>query len=955
MKIADAYVELRADTRKAEAEIRSSAQSMTKTFAQIFSAAIFVNEVGKAVDAASQLEQAVGGTQAVFKESQGVIDDYAKNSADSLGLSERAFREATSRIGGQLKGLGLSVDEAAQKSIDLAKIGADLAATFGGTTAEAVDALGAAFRGEFDTAERYGLSLTAAKVQAKAMEMGLADAAGQVDAAGKAQATLALITEQTSGYLGTFAREADTAAGAAQRNAAAAENARAKMGEALLPVVQRVTEAVTFLVTAFSSLPGPVQTAVLALVGITVLAGPIRSVVTTVKAMTAAMQAMSAASIAAGSAVGVLAVAMTAYAFWQKRIADQQQRLNDTIAEMSEVADAQILDEFKNAMVQAGLAGKDATEFVDELAEGNRGATLRILEMAKAAQAAGDTTLDWSKVIPALEGALQRTGEAAGRVAADAARGQESLDAFVSTAEDGAPAVDAAAGAVAGLAGGLGRAKVEAQEARDAMRELRDEVVQGLSDTHDVEEATLAFADALDRIVEAGGKAIEVGQDSEATDRDRAAAMRDVRKAQLDAADAALTEAQAVADASGAKQGSAKHTRILRDELIRLRDENPELRAEIQRYIDKLNAIPPKRKPDVKPENADEAKDDADMVAGAVLGIPLSRHTQVSQSGSSEAIGWFDRVRDAIFGIPTSRHVTITTSAQAGVGQAGGASLGGGFASSPTAAVIRGLFDSRDLPRGSRRLFRRSLRAASEAEDLLRAGKRDEAQEAMERSADLATRAVERFSDALRDQAEQAERSAEALEEQSDSMLESIDADYALIDARERAAEAAAKVQRAYETEGVTQAQRADAVRDAARVALELAEAEVRARRERREARGGRLSEVEEAEIRRRALLARAEAAPPALRAELLRLAARLRTQANMERREQAQERRARDLERRAERVERTRVATRRDRDGDRWEVRVFIGDRELTDIVGTEVRRNDRRTAERTRAGRRR
>ena len=71
------------------------------------------------VDAAAQLEQAVGGTAAVFESAAAPVDEFAKSAAELAGLSEEAARTLTSRLGASLKGFGLSADEAAKQSIFL--------------------------------------------------------------------------------------------------------------------------------------------------------------------------------------------------------------------------------------------------------------------------------------------------------------------------------------------------------------------------------------------------------------------------------------------------------------------------------------------------------------------------------------------------------------------------------------------------------------------------------------------------------------------------------------------------------------------------------------------------------------------------------------------------------------------------------------------------------------------
>ena len=227
----------------------------------------------KLVKAAGDLEQSIGGTAAVLEQSSGPINEFAKGAADLVGLSENAARSLTSRLGASLKGAGLSAEEAAKQSVFLTKTGADLAATLGGNTNDAVSALGSALRGEFDPLERFGIALKASEISAKAVSMGLAESESSVSAYAKGQATLALITERSTFAQGQFGREADTAQGQQQRAAAAMEDASARLGKSLLPVYTQIQKTVTLVAEAFTALPGPVQTGLIGLTGM-VLIGP---------------------------------------------------------------------------------------------------------------------------------------------------------------------------------------------------------------------------------------------------------------------------------------------------------------------------------------------------------------------------------------------------------------------------------------------------------------------------------------------------------------------------------------------------------------------------------------------------------------------------------------------------------------------------------------------------------
>ncbi|GAA3172712.1 hypothetical protein GCM10010531_27790 [Blastococcus jejuensis] len=246
-----------------------------------------------AVDAAAEAEQSIGGVQAVFKGyAKSVIAD-SKEADRALGLSANSYRELATVIGSQMKNAGVPMEQLAQRTEGIIQIGADLAAQFGGSTQEAVQALSSAFRGELDPIERYGISLSAARVAAKAVELGLADSTTTLDQNAKAMATLAIITEQSADAQGAFARESDTAAGRAQRAAASWENLKVAIGDELLPAWSSLVDvlgndvvpALGVVVSAggdvlrfVADLPGPLQAAAVAGVAWAVAGGRILDV-----------------------------------------------------------------------------------------------------------------------------------------------------------------------------------------------------------------------------------------------------------------------------------------------------------------------------------------------------------------------------------------------------------------------------------------------------------------------------------------------------------------------------------------------------------------------------------------------------------------------------------------------------------------------------------------------------
>lgn len=198
-------------------------------------------------DAASEAEQAMGAVDSVFGDTADTIHAFADEAADAVGLSSTQYRELASVFGAQLSNMGTSADELTGTTDDLIGLGADLAATFGGSTADAVGALSSLLRGERDPIEQYGVSIKQADIEAQKAAMGLDGLTGEAERNADMQATLALLMDQTSAAQGQFAAEADTAAGQQERMTAQWQNAVAALGEQLLPIMVTVAGALAGL------------------------------------------------------------------------------------------------------------------------------------------------------------------------------------------------------------------------------------------------------------------------------------------------------------------------------------------------------------------------------------------------------------------------------------------------------------------------------------------------------------------------------------------------------------------------------------------------------------------------------------------------------------------------------------------------------------------------------------
>jgi hypothetical protein len=201
-------------------------------------AAMAVGFAGQSLSAAGDVQQAFGALDSVFKGNAATVKDWATGAVDSVGLAKGEYATLAASLGASLKNSGIE-DFTGQTDVLIRK-GADLAATFGGTTADAVAALGSLLRGETDPIEQYGVSIRQSDVNARLAALGQDQLTGAALKTAEQQARLDLVMQQTTDSTGQFARESGTLAGQQQRLGARFENLKATLGEKLIPIVTSV-------------------------------------------------------------------------------------------------------------------------------------------------------------------------------------------------------------------------------------------------------------------------------------------------------------------------------------------------------------------------------------------------------------------------------------------------------------------------------------------------------------------------------------------------------------------------------------------------------------------------------------------------------------------------------------------------------------------------------------------
>lgn len=221
---------------------------------------LFTKGLMPAIQAASDLEENTTKISVIFGEASRAVTDFAKTAAREIGQSQNQVLAAAGTFGTFGKAAGLAGDQLATFTNDFITLSADLASFNNTTPDEAINAIGAALRGEAEPLRRFGVLLNDATLKAAAFELGIFDGSGALTAQQKILAAQKVIYEQTGDAQGDFGRTSDGLANQQRILSAQFENVKTKIGELLIPVFKKLVKflndevlpAIDQVITAFS-------------------------------------------------------------------------------------------------------------------------------------------------------------------------------------------------------------------------------------------------------------------------------------------------------------------------------------------------------------------------------------------------------------------------------------------------------------------------------------------------------------------------------------------------------------------------------------------------------------------------------------------------------------------------------------------------------------------------------
>lgn len=212
--------------------------------------------IGDSISAASDLNETLSKSRVVFGNNAREIEAWGKTAAQRFGTSQEAAVAAAASFADLFKTVGLGAAPSKNMSKSLVELSADLASfhNIAGGSPEVLEKLRSGLSGEAEPMRRLGVFLSETKVRAKAMQLGLAGAHGELTEGEKIIARYNIILDETKTAQGDFARTSDQLANRQRIANALLEDQQAVLGEKLLPAQLAVTNAKIDLITGLTAL-----------------------------------------------------------------------------------------------------------------------------------------------------------------------------------------------------------------------------------------------------------------------------------------------------------------------------------------------------------------------------------------------------------------------------------------------------------------------------------------------------------------------------------------------------------------------------------------------------------------------------------------------------------------------------------------------------------------------------
>lgn len=269
------------------------------------------------VKMASDLNETVNKVNVAFGESASKVQEWGNTTLKSLGLAKGSALDAAALFGDMATSMGLPQQAAADMSMKMVGLGADLASFKNISFEEAQTALAGVFTGETESLKRLGVVMTQTQLDAFALAQGLGKTTSEMSQAELVNLRYAFVMDKTKNAQGDFARTSDGTANQLRIMQETFKETSATIGQNLLPIVTKIATKVSEWTKKFAELSPQTQKVILIIAAVVAVMGPllivIGQLIMAIRAISMAFAFLGANPVVLAVVAIILVIALLAF------------------------------------------------------------------------------------------------------------------------------------------------------------------------------------------------------------------------------------------------------------------------------------------------------------------------------------------------------------------------------------------------------------------------------------------------------------------------------------------------------------------------------------------------------------------------------------------------------------------------------------------------------------------
>lgn len=317
-------IDILADGSSAIREIKSvsdAAKEMTRLGGQMtkFTTAPVVAALTAAVSVAGDFTETLGKTEVVFGSMTDAVMEWSETSINAMGMAQSTALEMASTYGDMATGMGLAQGAAAQMSMGMTQLAADIASFKNKSLSDVNSALTGIFTGETESLKQLGIVMTQTNLQTFAMQQGITKQISAMSQAEQVHLRYSYVMAQSANAQGDFARTGDSLANRTRKLSETVKELGASYGSLISGKVADVVGSLQQAAQWLAELDDGTKNAILNVGMLVAAAGPllvvggkVLTLITGLKAQMALLAANPVALVVGGGLAALTALTIAA-------------------------------------------------------------------------------------------------------------------------------------------------------------------------------------------------------------------------------------------------------------------------------------------------------------------------------------------------------------------------------------------------------------------------------------------------------------------------------------------------------------------------------------------------------------------------------------------------------------------------------------------------------------------